>query len=204
MNGSTEETSRRPVDPRFAAPVLARIGPERRLGYRGAVRSGRRSGRSDKRSRIRSNPAVKEYSVKLAAGRADGPGLTRTSTPWPGRPTATDSCALLISFSSVLWHAFGVKANPRQAVANDGWGGGKGRQGRLGGAKRPRRAAGGPHGAAGYSSRSRRYSRYSASETPGGVWWSTAGRNPPVRMRGRSRSNSRRIAASPRVITILS
>jgi hypothetical protein len=98
----------RPVDPRFAAPhhrhhdqptaapVLARIGPERGLGYRGAVRSGRRSGRSDKRCRIRSNPAVKEYSVKLAAGRADGSGLTRTSTPWPGRPTATDSCRLLI------------------------------------------------------------------------------------------------------------
>ena len=38
----------------------------------------------------------------------------------------------------------------------------------------------------------------------GGVWWSTLGMKPPDRMRGLRRSNSARMAASPRGITILS
>ena len=46
--------------------------------------------------------------------------------------------------------------------------------------------------------------RYASNETPGGVWWSTDGTYPPDRMTGSSRSNSARIAASPRFITSLS
>ena len=55
-----------------------------------------------------------------------------------------------------------------------------------------------------YSLNSLRYTRYSASVTPGCVWWSTLGMKPPVFMMGRMRSNSARMAASPRVMTILS
>jgi len=61
-----------------------------------------------------------------------------------------------------------------------------------------------PQTLAAYSSSRRRYVRYWSRETPGGVWWSTLGMNPPLRMAGSRRSNSARMAASPRGMTILS
>ena len=48
------------------------------------------------------------------------------------------------------------------------------------------------------------HERYCSSETPGGVWWSTLGMNRPVFIRGTRRSNSARMAGSPRFMVILS